>query len=285
MSLSIAILQAQNDTIRIIKLDEASDTISNENRHVKEYIEDDEVKPSENQLKKDDRFDLNIDEKIKEKMDKKLGKSGQFHGHWSGIEFGINSYLNKNGNFTLSEEDKFMTLNTNKSINFNLNLFDVNRSLIGDRVGLITGLGFEWYNYVFDNNNSIQKNELGNIEERTFTDPVEKSKLVATYITVPLIIECNFPGNVSASHRFHLAAGVIGSIKVRSHTRVNFDGRKNREKDWDSFNMNFLRYGFTGRVGYDKFSIYSTYYPVSLFVKDKGPELYPFNIGLSWNIF
>jgi hypothetical protein len=51
------------------------------------------------------------------------------------------------------------------------------------------------------------------------------------------------------------------------------------------YNLNLLRGGVTGRVGYRNFMIYGTYYLTPWFQENKGPEglnIEPFEIGLAF---
>lgn len=214
----------------------------------------------------------------------KSERSARFKGHWRALEVGLNNYLNRNHSMSLSGSDEFMSLNTARSINVNLNLFQKSVGIIGNQFGFVTGLGFEFYNYFFDNNNSITKDANGVIIPVTY-DPIhlEKSKLSMTYLVVPLMFEFQFPGNVKDSERLRMSAGIVGGLKLRSHTKVVYYKEGNREKDkiWNDFNLNSMRYGFTARVGYKHFNVYSNYYPVSLFEKNKGPELYPISVGIA----
>ena len=83
----------------------------------------------------------------------------------------------------------------------------------------------------------------------------------------------------------NLGAGVIGAVKLGSHTKIvyNTDG-KEKEKRRDDFSLNVLRYGVTGRVGYESVQIYGTCYLSPMFENGKGPELYPFEIGIAFTM-
>ncbi len=213
-------------------------------------------------------------------------KTKGFAGHWAGIDLGLNNYVNKDHSVSLKGNDAFMSINSDRSLSVSINFFQHSIGLIGNNFGLVTGLGVEFNNYFFDHNNNITKDSMDVIVSKPY-DPVhlDKSKLEATYLVVPLIFEVQFPGHVSRSKRFRLSAGVIGSLKLESHTKVEYkdSNRKQKNKDHDDFNMNFLRYGFTVRAGLNKINLFANYYPVSLFEKDKGPELYPFSVGLSFS--
>lgn len=214
--------------------------------------------------------------------------SGGFKGHWDGIEVGLNNYLASNGSMSLPDDINYMSLRTSRSINFNLNFFQQSFGLIGNQVGLVTGLGFEFYNYFFQNNNSILRGTLNGSDyviENKYSINIDKSKLAITYLTIPLILEVQFPGKLVNAKRIRLAGGIIGGLKLRSHTKVIFheDGDRHKEKNYDDFYINPFRYGFTGRIGYRHLAVFCDYYPVSLFQKNRGPELYPIAFGLCIN--
>lgn len=215
---------------------------------------------------------------------KRRGKD--YKGHWAGFEIGLNNYVDPNFSMSRSEGEEFMDLHTSRSINVNINFLEYNVGLGTDRVGLTTGMGFEFSNYFFDNNNNIVKNpETGVIEELDYTTlgiDLSKSKLTTTYLTVPIILETQIGGN-KRSKRLHISAGAIGALKIGSHTKVVYkeSGSKQKDKNRDDFNLTSLRYGLTTRVGYQALNVYANYYLTPFFEKDKGPELYPLNIGLA----
>lgn len=209
-----------------------------------------------------------------------------FKGHWDAFQIGINSYLSPDKTTSLPASMDFMSLNTNKSINININMLQQSFGLIGRSLGLVSGLGLEFTNYVFDGNNSIMKDASGVIVADVKSFKLDKSKLSTSYLTVPLILEFQFPGE-RRSNRLYINGGVVGGLKLGSHTKIKYkeNGDKQDEKDKNDFNLNSLRYGFTGRIGIKHLSIYGTYYPVALFEKNKGPELYPFMVGFSFDGF
>ena len=225
--------------------------------------------------------DTEFDDEV---ADKHKGKD--FKGHWAGFQIGLNNYFDPNFNLSRSEGEEYMDLNTGRSINVNINFLEYGVGLGTDRIGLTTGMGFEFSNYFFDNNNNIVKNpETGFVEELDYDDlgiKLTKSKLTTTYLTVPLILETQI-GSKKRSKRLHISAGIIGSLKIGSHTKVVYkeSGSKQKDKNRDDFNLNSLRYGLTASVGYQALNLYANYYLMPLFETDKGPELYPFNVGIA----
>jgi hypothetical protein len=206
-------------------------------------------------------------------------KSARFRGHWSGIEFGFNNYLSSDKSFSMPDNIDYMTLQSSKSTNFNINFTQLSLGLTR-HFGFVTGLGLNWNNYRFDGNNNIQKGPDGIIEELDPGLKLEKSKLATLFLTLPLMLEIQIPVE---NNRLHIAAGPIGALKLGSHTKMVFeDGHT--VKSWGDFNLNMLRYGATARVGYGNFQLFGTYYVTPLFQAGKGPagnDLYPFEIGLA----
>ena len=109
---------------------------------------------------------------------------------------------------------------------------------------------------------------------------LKKNKLVASYLTVPLLIEFNTSSNPRKT--VHLAAGVIGGLRVGSHLKlVKEEGNKeSKSKSYDDFNLNPFRYDATVRFGFRDFTIFGSYNMAGLFKDNKGPEIYPLTLGI-----
>lgn len=215
--------------------------------------------------------------------DEDSDEEGKFKGHWTGFELGLNSYVNSDMSMSLDNTMSFMDLNTSRSWNVNINFLQYGFGLVGDKIGLVTGLGAEWNNYHFDNNNSIQKVN-GQIQELILnpTDypDIQKSRLQTTYLRAPLLLEFQIP---AGKKRIYFSAGPVGGVKLFSNTKVvykiNNDKQKMKEKD--DYNLSALRYGFTARAGYRGLKLFANYYITPLFEAGKDPELYPFSVGLT----
>jgi hypothetical protein len=205
------------------------------------------------------------------------GRRSRFRGHWTGIELGLNNYVTSGKSFAMPTDIDYMSVHSSKSTNFNINFTQLSLGL-ARHIGFVTGLGLNWNNYRFDGNNNIQKGTDGVIEELDPGSNLEKSKLATLFLTVPVMLELQFPLD---HNRLTIAAGPIGALKLSSHTKMVFeDGHT--VKSWGDFSLNMLRCGATARVGYGNFHIYGTYYRTPLFQTGKGPggyNLYPFEIG------
>ena len=218
-----------------------------------------------------------------ENIDKDYKKK-KFKGHYQGFDIGFNDFINSDYSMTRSGSDQFMDLNTARSETFGLNCLQYSFGLGTNQLGIVTGLGFQFSDFFFAGNNNIQLDSLSNIASLDYDFDLIKSKLSATYLQVPLLLEAQFP-NKKRSKRVHIAAGVVGDLKLGSHTKVVYRDGGNRQKDKNKgdFNLRPLRYGFTVRAGYKILNLFATYYPQTFFESGKGPELYPFTVGFTFN--
>ncbi len=220
---------------------------------------------------KDDDFDFNGDEE-------------DFDIHWAGFEFGINNYVNNNFSMNLSDKNSFMELNTSKSWNINLNIIEYEFPLIKENFGIGSGLGFEFNDYRFDNLQPIKKEGDQIVTDTSYKNfNVDKAKLTTTYITLPILFEYQSDAGED-DNKFFVTAGIIGGIKIGSHTKVvynNDKGNKKKDKERGDFYLSPLRYGYSLKMGYGFLKVFANYYQTGLFQKDKGPEIHPFTVGFT----
>jgi len=210
----------------------------------------------------------------------KKKKNSRFQPHYAGFHLGLNTYLTSDHSTTLPDDAKYMDLNTNKSFEVQLNVAQLGINLIKDRVGIVTGVGFKWNNYKFQNTNMVLFSDSTALRY-TYDNSTsyDKSKLTAWYLTVPVLLEFQVPVH---NKPLYLSAGVEGGLKLGAHTKmVTTSGKKT--KDHSDFHLNPYTYALTARLGYDNFGVYGTYSLQTLFKADEGPELYPFVIGVCLN--
>lgn len=241
----------------------------NDSTYVKIWEEGEEEEDTENE---EDGFDF--DSKLFE-------KSSRFRGHWAGFEFGMNNYVDANFSLNRSPETEFMDISTNNSWNFNLNFIQYSLPIHSSYFGAVTGMGIEWSNYHFSHSNSITKNtQTQQIEEKILTQDLIKNRFQTTYLTVPLLFEVQFFDG-PRKDRMYVSAGVIGGLKLGANTKYTYteNGNKRKENLRGDYYLRPFRYAFTGRIGYKLLKVYMNYYPTSLFLDERGPELYPVAMG------
>lgn len=201
---------------------------------------------------------------------------------WSGLELGVNSYLDNGGDITLSAGKENFELKLQKSISFSLNLLQKNIQFGHSNVWFFYGLGLTWNNYRFDNDIMLIKGNYTSAFHDTTPGVIhQKSKLVASYLTAPVMLE--FFTSRNLKHAFHLGAGGMFGLLVGSHVKqkVEIDGESTKQKDFGDYNLNPFRYGFRVAVGYGNFNLFADYYASTLFKDKKGPILYPVNVGIT----
>ena len=242
-----------------------------------EILETPEGKKLDWKKYEEENADQDLDEAEKRKRDRR-----RFTPHWSAFEIGLNNYVTSDYSMSLPSELSYMDINTGKSFNININFAQLGIGL-SRHFGIVTGLGLEFNDYKFEGNNNITKDDDGVIVAY-YPDvgiELEKSKLSTIYLTMPLMLEAQIP--VKARRTVNIAAGAIGGVKLGSHNKmVYYDGGKQKIKEHDDFSLSVLRYGPTVRLGYESFQIYATYYMNGLFIEDKGPELYPVQLGFAF---
>ena len=213
------------------------------------------------------------------KVNKKHNKERKFNGHWAGFELGINGLLNKDMVIDYPAGYEFMDLNYAKSTSVNINFFEQNVNLCRQHLGLVTGMGITWNNYRFDKNVVITDD--GKFDGYHDTDPArsyEKSKLVVSYLRVPLMLEYQTNNKMKASS-FHITGGVVGAARIGSHTKVIYNGSKSKNKG--DFYVNPFKVDAIAKIGWGVVNLYGTYSLTEMFRSNKGPEVYPFEIGIT----
>lgn len=210
-------------------------------------------------------------------------KHDRFRGHLGGFELGFNGFMTDYWRTSLAPEDNYFDLNTSKSRVWNF--LSPNVSIgITRHLGFVSTVGFNFSTYRFDGNNTIVKNNYGVIGPHYPDSGIvfTKSKLQTAFLTLPLLLEAQIP--VSRHNKtINIGAGVIGALKLGSKTKVTWeDGDKSKARSKDDFSMNVLRWGATARIGYEHFHVFGTTYFTQLFEKGKGPELYPYEVGIAF---
>ena len=144
------------------------------------------------------------------------------------------------------------------------------------------GLGMEVHNYGFTSDFSFVP-DMDVLTLEPVPKELKKNKLVSTGFSVPLTLglETN-PYNKFKS--FRIAGGGFVGVVARAHTKQK-DGDKRKVKQADSYNLNRLRYGVTGTIGYGPINFYLNYNFSSLFKKDEGPEITPLSVGIAIRYF
>lgn len=205
-----------------------------------------------------------------------------FSGHWAGIDFGFNFFLDPDYSGYSSD---FMKNDIIRSNSTYLNLIQQSIGLQRNRntIGLVTGLGLHLQSYRLEQNTTLQRLENGRIEPQTlYFDQNQKSKLSIVSLTVPLLTEFQIPLN-HYKNRIHFSAGVYGALRLSSHTKMKYraDGKKEKLKTPGHYSLQDFKYGLMARAGYRWLNLFATYELVPFFKDEKGPGLTPVTFGIT----
>ncbi len=234
-------------------------------------------------------------------------RKNKFNGHWGGVELGVNGYLTKDFDMKFAKDYEYLDLKMEKSINVNINIWEQNFALSKNKkFGMLSGIGFSIHNYRFNNRTTLipDSSQLVGYFDKGVN--VRKSKLVINYLSIPLIFEWQSNRHCKVSS-WHISAGAIFGIRISSHTKKYFD-ELNKDYTWtqydpttdsykdiynvtspgqskvknrDDFHLNPFKLAGTVRIGWGFVNLYANYSFTTLFRDGKGPELYPFEVGLS----
>jgi len=225
----------------------------------------------------DEKFDH------KNKITKKdsIRKYNKDFEHWNGIEIGVNGLMDYKNNINLPAGASFLELDYAKSLQLGLNIFEKDFHIYKNYVNIVTGLGFDFNHYAFQNNITLNGDTtyLSAITDSTID--YKKNKLNITYIKIPLMLEFNTSKNPNKN--LHIAVGAEFAYRIHAVTKQKYDANDKHIKirQRDDFNLEPFRYSAVARIGYNDVTIFANYGLNRLFKKDKGPQVYPFTIGVT----
>jgi hypothetical protein len=206
----------------------------------------------------------------------------KFSGNWSGIDFGFNMMTNID--YTGFGND-FLKNQILKSHSLHINLIQKSFGLQSNRntLGIVTGLGVQFQNFRLNKNTTFHRLENNRIEpELLIFDENQKSKFSAVWITAPLLLEHQVPVK-HYKNRLYFSGGLFAGYRIGSNTNIVYRISRKREKlkTPDHFSLHNLRYGAMVRAGYRWLNIYAGYDLRQMFIKNLGPEVYPFEAGIT----
>lgn len=206
-----------------------------------------------------------------------------FSGHWAGLDFGLNTLLDRNleNNYPVFLEHDIIRSN---SLYVNFMQQSIGLQQTRNTIGLVTGLGVQFKSYRLNKNTTIEQLPDGRIEEKSlFFDINQKSKFSAVYLLAPLLLEFQVPVSHYAN-RFFIAGGMVAAYRLSSHTKIKYNADRNKEKlkTPGNYSLQNFRYGLMMRMGYRQFQVFVNYDLVPLFQEDaRVQDVYPFTFGIT----
>lgn len=149
-------------------------------------------------------------------------------------------------------------------------------------IGLDMGLLLDFYNFKFYSPYYLARYMDGQIGWRNYQDdfeiPLRKSKLVVSYINIPLRLVYRAK-NSDGDRTFSFGIGGYVGYRVNAWTKVNPIGAA-KSKDHGNFNLSPIRYGMELQAGYGSVLLFFKYDFNTLFRNDQTPVLQPFALGI-----
>ncbi|MBN2892387.1 MAG: hypothetical protein JXL97_11005 [Bacteroidales bacterium] len=211
-------------------------------------------------------------------------KHKKFKGHWSGMTFGVNTFVDNTYSLNLPGESDYMTSLINKSWEYSINPLQFSIPFFNRYVGAVTGLGFSFNNYELIQNVNLGV-DVNGLLTNTLSDVVyDKNRFKTFNMNVPLLIEFQIPVN-KKDRRIFIGAGVIGTMNLGAKMKTVYkDGNtvvkyKDKSSNWP---VTQFSYQGTARVGYNDWYLFANYNFLPLFDQNKGPEVYPVSAGVGF---
>lgn len=205
--------------------------------------------------------------------------------NWLIFDIGFTNF-NDQTNYSSAEAQAFapgangdwFDLKAIKSTNVNIWLFMQRLNVIKHVVNLKYGLGIDMNNYRFDEPVKFQTSPTTVIMDNS--THYKKNKLVAEYVTVPMLLDFDF--TPKREKGFGLALGVSAGYLYASRQKTITDADGKRKKK-DDFDLNPWKLQYLAELSLGPVKLYGSYASQSIF--EKGLDLTPYTVGVrvsSW---
>ncbi len=211
--------------------------------------------------------------------------SANDYSRWGGFYLGVNGLLTPDNSITLPNSANYLDLDYSKSVHAQFNFGEKRFQFGTPHLGLTVGLGLEFNRYEFKRNVDIAYNSdsiWGRIDTAV---SYNKNFLKATYLQIPLLLDITT--HKDPDKAFQLSFGVIGGYKIGSKMKLKYevDNNKNKDKSRGHYNVNPFKLSATVRLTYKEITAFANYGLTTVFEKNRGPEVYPFSVGLALTPF
>ena len=174
-----------------------------------------------------------------------------------------------------------LKLKNEKSSNVNIWIVQQKASLYKNYLNLKYGVGFEMYNFRFEQPISFSKPPNSNINFDNVT--FSKNKLFVEYLTVP--VQLNFQSNPENSRSFYASLGVSTGYLLQSHTK-QISTERGKQKVNGNFNLNNFKMATIGELGIGNIRLYGSFNTTNLFDKNLTHfDMTPFAVGVRFSKF
>jgi hypothetical protein len=238
-------------------------------------------------IRKHDGNEITHEKKEKSETHHHYYRSSNLSTNWWIIDFGFSNYADQT-DYSSSEAQDFapgstkesLKVKTWKSRNMNIWLFMQRLNMIQHIVNLKYGFGLELNNYFYDDVRvHLIKNspDPATIIFDSAFESLDKNKLAADYLTVPLMLNFNFTPD--RERGFGVSFGVSAGLLYSSRQKVKNSG--DITKTHDDFNLRTWKISYIGEILLGPVKLYGSYATQSMW--EKGLDQTPWTVGLRFS--
>ncbi|RNL51211.1 outer membrane beta-barrel protein [Pedobacter jejuensis] len=208
-------------------------------------------------------------------------KKGRFVGGitFTRVDLGF-SRLIDNGDFNLSPNNEFLDYKGGKTSTFSFDVLQFGYRFNSNFKVYVAG-GFDWTLIRLRDNITIQKNQptLTYINE-----PIDfsKNRFSSSYVHIPLNFEFRTKEN-NKGKRFYFVVGPEVSFLLNGKVK-QISEERGKEKQYDSYHFQSVRYGGTVRFGYGGLGLFTKYYFNDMFTTPAQTGLRNMSFGVSFGL-
>lgn len=232
-------------------------------------------------VENDDSTDVAIEDEENEEDDN--DDNGEGKAHWAGFGINANGFMNADNKIVSGTDAGFLEQDFARSIGVNFNFLEKRFPIFREYIGVTTGLGLQWNRYALKNNVDVVSSDSLLYGVTNTTVDYKKNVLRSTYLQAPLLLE--FSTNKDDKKAWHLAAGVVGGVRIGSSWKTKWEdgGKTNKNKVRSNHHFNPFQAYATAIIGYHNVSLYVNYGLTQVFEKNKGPEYTSVSAGVLFN--
>lgn len=200
--------------------------------------------------------------------------------HWQGFDIGINTLIFEDGSDTPPAGYESLRIDYGRSFYFGLNLGEKDIQLYGEFVKIVTGIGFDFYNFQLRGNDVMYKRNDSLMFEADSIHSFKNNNLKNSHITVPLLLAFNTSPKNSTS--FHIAIGAIFSYRLSGKQKIQYNIGEQCHTYMVKSEMlqNPWKAAATLRLGYSNFHVFANYALTDFWITNSGPKAKSLVVGL-----
>ena len=176
-----------------------------------------------------------------------------------------------------------LTSDVTNSWRFEFNPFEYRQKILGEFLGITTGIGFDWWRMSVAGNRKLYFDEATDqVASELFpvdSLDVKKHRLDAVYVRLPILVSLRT--DKDADEGLHLEAGLVGGYLLTGQYLREFDTPSNTTTEKDkTFPLNPFSVNARVAFGYGNVSVVAEAGLLPTFEEERGPALHNGSVGI-----